>query len=970
MSFRTSGNITVATIVMLLAGAQSQQSVTLSSQSLCALTGSTVKIPCKYTSSSSSVRAREWYQVQRSDGEPQDLSKDPQYLGRVSVSTWWNDCTLTMNNMNVSDSGVYNFRFRIWSSEWISASSGITLTVTDLKVTRPNTYRWRTTLNCSSTCTLPNNPTYIWYGNGQPVYNQDTNELHMYDYSGAGSYSCAVRGYEELRSPAVCVGVSTDNWRCWSVTYYSQKICSLIGSSVDLHCYYTYPNNQKVTKSFWFITEQQVGVEPVDVREEEEYEGRVQYRQSSQNDCSMTITHLRESDAHTYRFRFHTDSTAGKYTGHPGVSLSVTDLKITVSDRSSPKDLICSSTCTLPNNPTYIWYRNGQPVYNQNTNGLYVYGSSEDAGSYSCAVRGYELVQQYYISVYGKDSCWSVTYVTQSICALIGSSVDIHGYYTFPDQQPTPQPAWYARLHPQVKELSHADDRVEVFSHRANVNTLRLKHLTESDSAEYLLRFKAPYMIHTDSSAGVSLSVTGLKVNVDSPAVPGSEGQTVTLSCSSTCTLPYNPTYIWYKNGQRVSHCTFVSCSVSAVRDAVSYSCATEGHENLLSPPVYAPRNTRALMVSSGERVEGDSVTLTCSSEANPPVLIYSWFKQRAAADTLLPTGQNYSISNISSQHSGLYYCTAHNQLGQHNSTTTLLDVLYPPRNTRALMVSSGERVEGDSVTLTCSSEANPPVLTYSWFKQRAAADTLLPTGQNYSISSISSQHSGLYYCTAHNQLGQHNSTTTLLDVLYPPRVPSVTDRVSGDSVTLLCYSDSNPISNYSWYKKTGSGVILLGNSTNLTLATGAVGLFFCTAQNQFGSMDSLEYSVPTGNPAGTYAASGVTVVFFLTLIAVCLWMRGRTAAVSSRSEETSAKRDSIPVYDNVSALDMPSDPTNDGIHYSNINFTRCHTQEVSLYSTVQLTMALSQEEETEYARVNFSACKDETHIYSTISRT
>ncbi|XP_035376651.1 sialoadhesin-like [Electrophorus electricus] len=758
------GNISVAVLLMLLAGAQSQQSVTLSSRSLCALIGSTVKIPCKYTSSSSSDRPREWYQVQRSDGEPQDLSKDPQYLGRVSVSTWWNNCTLTMNNVKVSDSGVYNFRFRTWRNKWISASFGVTLTVTDLKVTRSNTYR--TTLRCSSTCTLPNNPTYIWYRNG----------------------------------------------------------------------------------------------------------------------------------------------------------------------------------------------------HNQNTNGLYMYGSSEDAGSYSCAVRGYEELRSPAVCVYGKDSCWSVTYVTQSICALIGSSVDIHGYYTFPDQQPTPQPAWYARLHLQVKELSHADDRLEIFSHRANVNTLRLKHLTESDSAEYLLRFKAPYMIHTDSSAGVSLSVTGLKVNVDSPAVPGSEGQTVTLSCSSTCTLPYNPTYIWYKNGQRVSHCTSVSCSVSAVRDAVSYSCATEGNENLLSPPVYAPRNTRALMVSSGERVEGDSVTLTCSSEANPPVLTYSWFKQRAAADTLLPTGQNYSITNISSQHSGLYYCTAHNQLGQHNSTTTLLVVLYPPRNTRALMVSSGERVEGDSVTLTCSSEANPPVLTYSWFKQRVAADTLLPTGQNYSISNISSQHSGLYYCTAHNQLGQHNSTTTLLDVLYPPRVPSVTEHVSGDSVTLLCYSDSNPISNYSWYKKTGSGVILLGNSTNLTLATGAVGLFFCTAQNQFGSMDSSEYSVPTGNPAGTYAASGVTVVFFLTLIAVCLWMRRGSAAVSRRSEETSTNHDSAPVYDNISALAKTCDSTvssddQDEVHYSSVHFTHSHTQEV-LYSTVQLPKALIQGEEVEYATVNITKTK------------
>ncbi|XP_035376563.1 uncharacterized protein LOC118240406 [Electrophorus electricus] len=218
---------------------------------------------------------------------------------------------------------------------------------------------------------------------------------------------------------------------------------------------------------------------------------------------------------------------------------------------------------------------------------------------------------------------------------------------------------------------------------------------------------------------------------------------------------------------------------------------------------------------------------------------------------------------------------------------------------------------------------------------------------------------------------GQYTSDPGVsLSVTDPPRVPSVTDRVSGDAVTLLCYSDSNPISNYSWYKKTGSDVLLLGNGTNLTIATGTSGRFYCVVQNQFGSSNSSEWSFTSGNPAGTYAASGVTVGLFLTLIAVCLWMRGRTTAVSSRSEETSAKHDSTPVNDNVSALDMPSDPTNDDVHYSNINFTRCHTQEVSLYSTVQLIMALSQEEEVEYARVNFSACKDETHIYSTISRT
>ncbi|XP_053532428.1 B-cell receptor CD22 [Ictalurus punctatus] len=458
------------------AGVQAQHSVTLSSQSLCAVTGSTVKIPCTFTPDNSSVTQTEWYRVQSSEGEPRDLSKDPQYSGRVSVRTVTSDCELTVRNVRVSDSGVYNFRFKTHSSDWISAPSGVPLTVPDLKVTVSDLESYKS-LSCITTC--PYNTTYVWYRNGQFKVQQDRGELYVTSEE-PGSYSCAVGGHEELRSPAVCV---FDEKSCWNVTYSTQNICSLIGSSVDILCDVTFTDHYKVTKVVWFIKDQ-TDVEPVDVREDEEYQGRVQYTQISQNNCSLRITNLRERDAQTYRFRFYTDG--GNYTGDPGVSLSVTDLKVTVSD-------------------------------------------------------------------------WSEQYMN--------------------------------------------------------------------------------------------------------------------LSCITTCTLSNNPTYIWYKNGQRVSECKSASCSVAAVGGAVSYSCAVEGHDSLLSPPVYSPKNTRAVVLSSGDTVEGDSVTLSCSSDANPPVLTYSWFKQRAAADTLLTTGQNYSISNISSQHSGLYYCTAHNQLGQHNSTPTLLDV-------------------------------------------------------------------------------------------------------------------------------------------------------------------------------------------------------------------------------------------------------------------------------------------------------
>ncbi|XP_072526983.1 sialoadhesin-like [Salminus brasiliensis] len=496
-------------------------------------------------------------------------------------------------------------------------------------------------LTCSSTCSLNKSLSYYWFRNGEfKTYTADSSIVLQTSPSDEGSYYCRVSGSWHRSSP-VCISADSDQKSCWSVTYYPKAICALIGSSASINCYYTYPDNQKVTKSVWFNKEQS-GAEPVDVREDEEYQGRVQSRQSSQNHCSMIITDLRERDAQTYRFRFYTDG--GKHTGQPGVTLTVTDMKITVSDtESGGKQLTCSSTCTLPDHHTYIWYKNGQ--------------SESHCRSASCSVAVVSGVVSYSCGVEGHES-----------------------------------------LHSSP-----------VYSPR---NTRAV--LVPSGERE--------------------------------------EGESVTLSCSFDADPPVL-SYSWFK--QRAAADT--PLTIGQNYSITNISSQHSGHHS--STPVYldvkdSPRNTRAVLLPSGEREEGESVTLSCSSDADPPVLSYSWFKQRAAADTPLTTGQNYSITNISSQHSG-----------HHSSTPVYLDVYDSPRNTKAVLDSSGEREEGESVTLSCSSDADPPVLSYSWFKQRAAADTPLITGQNYSITNISSQHSGLYYCTAHNQLEHHSSTPFHLDV-------------------------------------------------------------------------------------------------------------------------------------------------------------------------------------------------------------
>ncbi|XP_064857207.1 uncharacterized protein LOC115120475 isoform X2 [Oncorhynchus nerka] len=83
--------------------------------------------------------------------------------------------------------------------------------VTDLQVKEtPGTEEGKVTLTCSTTCTLTDNPTYIWYKNGQLLTNPNTQDNYLYldqiSSGDAGSYSCSVKGYENLRSPVTFFG--------------------------------------------------------------------------------------------------------------------------------------------------------------------------------------------------------------------------------------------------------------------------------------------------------------------------------------------------------------------------------------------------------------------------------------------------------------------------------------------------------------------------------------------------------------------------------------------------------------------------------------------------------------------------------------------------------------------------------------------------------------------------------------------
>ncbi|XP_053299484.1 transmembrane and immunoglobulin domain-containing protein 1 [Pleuronectes platessa] len=66
--------------------------------------------------------------------------------------------------------------------------------------------------------------------------------------------------------------------------------------------------------------------------------------------------------------------------------------------------------------------------------------------------------------------------------------------------------------------------------------------------------------------------------------------------------------------------------------------------------------------------------------------------------------------------------------------------------------------MEGSSVTLTCSSDANPAA-KYTWYKRSGDKQVQrLSEETQFVLSSIRSLVSGEYYCTAENELGRSSA--------------------------------------------------------------------------------------------------------------------------------------------------------------------------------------------------------------------
>ncbi|XP_039469231.1 carcinoembryonic antigen-related cell adhesion molecule 1-like [Oreochromis aureus] len=479
---------------------------------ICAFKGSSVDLHCSHQHLTSS---RKWFTIDW-DGYKyvqSELSVDGQ---RVTYNmSEEKNTTLTINDLRESDANTYCCMKTTDSPGhcWLNRISLQVVAELQVKVI-PATEGQTVTLMCSSSCPLTEKPAaYIWYKNREFLY-EDWSPWYqeLLSSEDAVTYSCAVKGYEDLRAPEVSVGSITET--CFSVTYAKGRMCSYRQTSVDEPCSITYPREVHILRT-------------------------------------------------------------------PG-------------EKAEPVTLTCNTSCNLTDPQTaYMWYRNGQS-YSEKKHLIVEYSlnfwNSWGANIF-CAVKSNKYLQSAEVCVQDKN-CWRVNYVSRRICALEGSSVNITSEYSHPDNMKPEFKCWSKKWRKdkvEVEELIEAAGRVEYQDSMKNQHILTINNLKKNDSGGYTFRFNKDHTRWTQSDLpGVFLIVTELRVKMSRSAVV-TEGQRVTLTCSTSCPLTDNTNYIWYLNSRpltpRENQNKHLILDPVRGEDAGSYSCAVKTNKDISSAP-------------------------------------------------------------------------------------------------------------------------------------------------------------------------------------------------------------------------------------------------------------------------------------------------------------------------------------------------------------------------------------------------
>lgn len=398
-------------------------------------------------------------------------------------------------------------------------------------------------------------------------------------------------------------------------------------------------------------------------------------------------------------------------------------------------------------------------------------------------------------------------------------------------------------------------------------NILRRENVAKSDVGNYKCTAVSVRGENVTAEASVELDFSSPTI-VHSPqnvTVTEIERKNVTMFCNATGRPTAQLTWIRVKDGVRVAYGNLLTIRAADRSYRGEYRC--EANNGVGQPAsksayldvLYAPSSTRLTTDRLNNVVVGNGrISLTCTTDANPPVSQYRFYRNGVLIRTSFKG--KHVIQKASHSDAGTYLCLSVNSLGNGTSSSVVVTVFGA-----FSIISFPQNVtinETGTASFFCNATSFFPhealATKITWSKQEDSS-LVFPHGEQLVLQNVSHSDEGTYICTANNGLGLPDTASALLAILHKPLntrlEASIPDNIGviNASVILRCTADANPP--ITIYKIYHNGSLISNSSSGVLNITRALsehaGLYVCVPYNAYGRGEKTSLNVSFVGPCG-----------------------------------------------------------------------------------------------------------------------
>ncbi|KAM9818953.1 sialoadhesin-like isoform 2-T2 [Syngnathus typhle] len=505
---------------------------------------------------------------------------------------------------------------------------------------------------------------------------------------------------------------------------------------------------------------------------------------------------------------------------------------------------------------------------------------------------------------------WGGTYPWIEICALTGAKANLRCVFTYPekiDGQETvvQRTQWFIKEHDNEPEDLNLDPdyagRLHYDCHRDRCG-LTITELRESDSGTYKFTF-----ITKQWDGGRYTVMPGVKLTVTDLSVQWYGTHVKSLSCVSECSLGPSTSYVWFENGEEIpeEHSQVYTPTPDSKN---SFSCAVEGHRQLVSPPVCVSRSCNMVHYDTRSvcALKGASVDINWTYSSYDQVKSEFWFRpdrkhlwtNASVPQDLQLEEQYHARFQFLLQDDGHSILRIENVMesdaAEYRFKFTTRDFEWTNSlpginlNVAAVQVRvNGVRVENSSTValLSCHSSCRPSA-TLS-FCLALNVDLVARCFPDHTTKHLQMVLIPGDYVTCHVE-GHPLSISPRLYALSPPTVSlSHSGNILEGGRLILNCSSVSVSAEHLWHKKTGpANHQTVGKGPQLlfsSIKASDSGQYFCTAENELGKATSQSVEIDVRPSARVLNIIRLSVMFvlLLLLLLLALCMRKKTSSSS-----------------------------------------------------------------------------------------